>query len=163
MKIFVKILLILFTSFVLLVSINSVFKKGNEIFYRNDSERFKELKKDKPSYDIIFLGTSRTYAHNDPRIIDSITGLSSYNFGVSGANLLEMNLWFDIYLQHHQSPKLVVLDLYLNAFDIAKKPFFDSLWQKYPHSQKDSDVPGRPPTNQRASRCPRACFGWVWP
>lgn len=125
MKISIKITLITIITAAVLSLLNFIYKIGYEKIYWNHNEQFDELTKNKPNYDIIYLGTSRTYVHNNPRVIDSITGLSSYNFGIVGANLLEMNMWLELYLQNHHRPKLVVLELYLNAFNIEKKPFFD--------------------------------------
>jgi hypothetical protein len=44
---------------------------------------------------------------------------------VEGGNLLETNLWLQVYLQRHRKPKFVILDLVEFAFDIEKRPFFN--------------------------------------
>jgi len=69
------------------------------------------LIKDTTNYDIIFLGNSRVHFGINPFYIDSITKLSSYNFGSGGADAADMRLTSGIYLQQHPAPKLVVISL----------------------------------------------------
>jgi hypothetical protein len=105
--------------------LNKVYLKGHTKYYKHETERIHVLLNKEAYYDVLFIGSSRTHVHYNPQVIDSITHLSSYNFGVEGGNLLETNLWFQVYLQLHQKPKMVVLDLPVFAFDIGKRPFFN--------------------------------------
>ncbi len=50
-----------------------VFEKYNTMFLK------------KNNYNVLFLGSSRTEMHFDPKLFDSITGSNSYNIGVTGA------------------------------------------------------------------------------
>lgn len=84
-----------------------IYGKLNELF--NSS---------KPN-DIIFLGSSRIYHAADPQIIDSITGLSSYNFGLDGIGLIENFMMLTSYLEHHPAPTCVVLNLDLHSLEIT--------------------------------------------
>jgi hypothetical protein len=69
-------------------------------------------------HDILFIGSSRTYYHVNPRIIDSIANVSSFNAGTDGAGLLEMNMMLQCYLKTHPAPKKLVLELSWQAFSI---------------------------------------------
>ncbi|MEP6675111.1 MAG: hypothetical protein ABJA78_08145 [Ferruginibacter sp.] len=68
------------------------------------------LKKDS-SYDVIFVGDSRTHEGINPFYVDSITGLNSYNFGFAGSDGEELKLVSTLYLQSHQHPKLAVITI----------------------------------------------------
>jgi hypothetical protein len=125
MKFWQRIILIVGISATVLFILNIFYQKGHRRYYRHETARMNVLL-DKNFYaDILFIGSSRTHVHNNPRIIDSITHLTSYNFGVEGANLLEMNLWLQVYLQKHTRPKMVILDLPAFSFDTDRRKFFN--------------------------------------
>ena len=96
------------------------------LLYRNGYEKYNvvELKKMNETlngsryHDVLFVGSSRTFYHVNPRIIDSITGLSSFNAGTDGAGLLEMNMILQSYLKTHEPPKQLILELSWQAFSI---------------------------------------------
>jgi hypothetical protein len=104
--------------------LNMAYEKGQRKFYQHETQRFNVLLGN-ASYDVLYIGSSRAHVHYNPKITDSITGLSSYNFGVEGGNLLETNLWLQAYLAAHPKPKLILLDIPLFAFDIDQRPFFN--------------------------------------
>jgi hypothetical protein len=79
----------------------------------------------KSYYDILFIGSSRAMHNFNPRIVDSLTGMTSYNAGIDGANLLEMNLVLNCYLKNHPPPKIIFADIAINSFAIKKLPFFN--------------------------------------
>jgi len=49
-------------------------------------DKFNEVFHQKNYHELIFVGSSRAECHFNPRVFDSITGLNSYNIGVSGSN-----------------------------------------------------------------------------
>jgi len=57
----------------------------------------------------------------NPRIIDSITGLSTYNAGINGGRLFEFSMVFNGYLLHHPAPKMLVLTLDPWSFELNKE------------------------------------------
>lgn len=124
MKFKKRILLIILIATAILYLLNKAYEAGNRKYYRHEMSRLDVLVDENFYTDILFIGSSRTHVHNNPKIIDSITHLSSYNFGVEGGSLIEMNLWLQVYLQKHRKPKLVVLDLPPFAFDTEKKKIF---------------------------------------
>lgn len=44
------------------------------------------------NYNTVFIGSSRTYRHVNPSVFDSITGLNSFNFGITGVGC-PYNYW----------------------------------------------------------------------
>ena len=125
MKFILKIFLVFVIAAITLTLFNKIYIKGHARYYQHETQRMEMLTGSTAYYDVLFIGSSRAHVHYDPKVIDSITHLSSYNFGVEGGNLLETNLWLQVYLQKHPKPKLVILDLVEFAFDIEKRPFFN--------------------------------------
>jgi hypothetical protein len=85
---------------------NSIRK--NEFIFRDDTTR----------YDILLLGSSRMKNTVNPRIIDSITGLNSYNAGASGAHISEIKSILDAYLLQHRPPSYIILALDYFALEV---------------------------------------------
>ena len=125
MRVIKNIILIISIASVILFILNRVYLSGYKKYYRHETERIAVLMDRNFYTDVIFLGSSRTHVHNNPAVVDSITHLSSYNFGIEGANLLEMKLWLEIYFQKHTNPKLVLLDLPAFAFDTQRRKFYN--------------------------------------
>lgn len=101
------------------------YQRGYDKFYSFEKDRMEEIILGKKNHDIIFLGTSRTYHHVNPRIIDSLTQMDSYNAGIDGGNLIEINLALQAYLKNHTPPKLIVADISLLCFAVKRQPFYD--------------------------------------
>lgn len=76
--------------------------------YGFSNTRYKEVKLTK-NVDILFLGSSRSYRHYDPRIF-SKNGYSSFNLGSSAQTFLQTEILVKRYLDS-LSPQFVVLDI----------------------------------------------------
>lgn len=76
-----------------------IFHKYNEMFL--DSTR----------YDVLFMGSSRAEMHYNPRIFDSVTGLSSYNIGISGATPRINFAMLRAFCAKHPTPRYLVYDI----------------------------------------------------
>ncbi|MES2566305.1 MAG: hypothetical protein V4565_05530 [Bacteroidota bacterium] len=77
-----------------------IFNKYNELF----------LEKNK-NYNALFLGSSRAEMHFHPKIFDTITGLNSFNLGISGASPRISYSMLKTYCSRHQTPKYIVLNI----------------------------------------------------
>lgn len=80
-----------------------LYQKLNTIFLQSNS------------YDMIFLGSSRAESHFDPEVIDSITGLQSYNAGLEGASMAFVHTAFKAYLHKSEAPRFAVLNVDLHS------------------------------------------------
>jgi hypothetical protein len=63
------------------------------------------------NYDMLFVGTSRTQVHINPRITDSILQLNTFNAGKAGASSLEVRMLLEAYLTKHQAPKYLIYNI----------------------------------------------------
>lgn len=99
----------------LTVSISSLiffaFIRGYNAYNEHEIEMLREKINGKEKNDIVFLGSSRTYYHMNPRVIDSVTGLSSFNAGIDGAGIHEMKIMFDTYASSHPKIKMLVIEV----------------------------------------------------
>ena len=67
--------------------------------------------KDSTYYDGIYLGNSKVNFGINPYYVDSVTSLKTYNAGMGGAQMTEINFLLKRYLQKHPAPKFVVLSV----------------------------------------------------
>jgi hypothetical protein len=123
---FVKFLsLALFICIGFLQLIFVVFRKGYNTYYAFEQGRLNEIIRGNKYYDVLFIGSSRTYYHINPKIIDSVLNLKSFNAGIDGADLLETTMILKCYLQSHPRPQYVIADLSTPAFDIREASIFN--------------------------------------
>ncbi len=90
----------------------------NNIFYEKfangfSNTRYKEVKQIN-EVDILFLGSSRTYRHYDPRNFAK-EGFTSFNLGSSAQTFIQTEILVKRYLDS-LSPKYVILDIYPGMF-----------------------------------------------
>ncbi len=77
-----------------------IYNKYNELFLEKNN-----------SYDVLFLGSSRAEMHFNPAIFDSMTGLRSYNMGISGASPKISLALLRTYCHQHQKPKFIIFNI----------------------------------------------------
>lgn len=80
---------------------------------------------DSAYYDGIYLGDSRTHFGINPSYIDAALHTKTYNIGMGGASISEINFLATAYLQKHIPPKFAVISIgYSNIFEPEK--FFEN-------------------------------------
>ncbi len=120
MKLSFKILAITIFSFLLSNGIYFILEKGRQKYFYHTYDQFNELLSGNTKYDLLMLGSSRTHLHNNPRIIDSITHMNSYNAGIEGGSLLEMNVVLNGYLEKHPKPAILLVEVSMLSFNTDK-------------------------------------------
>lgn len=95
--------------------------KGLRAYYISTYEKFGEMFVDSTKYDVLLLGSSRVHRNVDTKICDSITGLSFYNGGISGATAFEMYSALEGYLEVHPPPKYLLLGIDLGIMVEKRK------------------------------------------
>ncbi|MFM2018902.1 MAG: hypothetical protein RL007_2558 [Bacteroidota bacterium] len=71
------------------------------------------------NFDILIIGSSRAECQFYPPIIDSATGLHSYNIGMTGAVMPFIAASLEAYLENSKAPKYVVLNMDLHSLGDA--------------------------------------------
>lgn len=123
MKPIIRILLIVIISFAFCQLIFVLMQHGERKYSLHKSSRLNELLQNSTRYDLIFIGSSIVHSNIDPRIVDSICNISSYNAGVEGGNLVEFKMILDAYLVNHPPPEFLMLTLDLASFNLDRKIF----------------------------------------
>jgi len=77
-----------------------IFNKYNELFLKEDNH-----------YDVLFIGSSRAEMHFNPKIFDDITGLNSYNMGISGSSPNVSLSLLKVYCKQHDTPKFLIFNV----------------------------------------------------
>jgi hypothetical protein len=95
---------------------------------RNAGGEFAKLREtflEPQDYDMIYIGSSRAECSFYPPIIDSVTGLRSYNIGMKGATMPFIRASLEAYLVHSKAPKYVVLNIDIHSFTDSPDTVFD--------------------------------------
>ncbi|MBI3519138.1 MAG: hypothetical protein HY062_07250 [Bacteroidetes bacterium] len=77
-----------------------IYNKYNELFLKEGN-----------TYDVLFIGSSRAEMHFNPKLFDAMTGLNSYNMGISGASPKISLALLKMYCHQHQKPKFIVCNI----------------------------------------------------
>jgi hypothetical protein len=85
--------------------------------------------------DVVISGSSRAMVHYDPRILQSVTGLSAYNIGRNGSQTDIQLSVLRAYLRHNAKPKLVLHNLDLFSFEISKDIYDPAQYIPYLHEE----------------------------
>lgn len=78
---------------------------------QNRDNRIGLLLDGKINADIAIIGSSRALNNYSPDIISKQTGLSCYNFGVSGSNILFHETMLDLILQQDHKPQILIYNI----------------------------------------------------
>ena len=100
MKYILRILLVLVIVCLFASLIYEVLSKGQSQ-YRNGYAKYKEMFVDSTLYDVVLIGSSRTHRNINTQICDSVTKLSFYNAGISGARFYEISTVFHAFFYTH--------------------------------------------------------------
>ena len=98
------------------VAYQLVIKADKKYFHSISKNEFLFLK-DTTTYDVLLLGSSRMKNNVNPMVLDSVTGLNTFNAGSSGANAVEVYTILESYLLKHKPPQTVVLALDLFSLE----------------------------------------------
>lgn len=79
--------------------------------YRSDALNFhkwNEVIFDTTNYDLLICGNSRARVFYDPRVIDSVASVNSYNMGMDGHGISNQVPRYYVYLESHPKPMIIV-------------------------------------------------------
>lgn len=98
-------------AFIVALLLDAVISYG--LFHTNahPHQAWREIRSGEYASDIIFMGTSRALEHYDPFIIDSITGLQSYNLGMGGYGVNVELMKYRFYLHYNPQPQYIIYDV----------------------------------------------------
>ena len=137
MKNFVKdIVLFFFIWFAITGFIDLYYTKDIKKQHIREIDTWERILGDSIDANVFILGSSRAMSHYKPSIIDSITGLNCYNFGLDGKTIESDIMLYNILKKHiSEYPKYVIWDIHFNGFDFASK-FGDQQYTPYLFNQE---------------------------
>jgi hypothetical protein len=88
--------------------------------------------------DLLMVGSSRVLVHLDPRIMDSVTGLNSYNAGFNSATIKTCFNIISAAVKYQTHIKAVILNIDYGIFSIEQDPYKDAYY--YPFENNGLDI-----------------------
>ena len=82
-----------------------------------------QLLSDTLNADILIMGNSRALCSYNPAIMEKETGMKTWNIGVSGQPFGISYLRYQLYIQHNQPPKLVIINIDNNELEMIENGF----------------------------------------
>lgn len=112
-------------------------------FYQQKSGKFYRINytMDKTVDELLVFGSSHAAAHYVPDVFEKELGLSCYNAGVAGQQILVHEALQEIVLQR-TTPKIMILDIDIEGF-YEDKSQYDRLADLHPFYYKHADVIGK--------------------
>lgn len=81
--------------------------------------------------EIILIGSSRTLYQLNPKVIDSITGMNSFNFGLNAASIRTSYNVLKYAIRNQPNARMVVLNIDYSMFGVEKDPYKDPYYYPY--------------------------------
>ncbi len=106
-----KIAIFAIAAYLLALGLDCVVSRGLANSLGHPHQAWREIRSGKYASDIVILGTSRALEHYDPSIINSITGLQSYNLGMGGYSVNIELMKYRYYLHYNPFPKYIIYDV----------------------------------------------------
>jgi hypothetical protein len=103
------------------VVVSFFFYKKTALFYSENKifqEKMAYLYDSAARNDVLFLGSSRVFHHIDPRIIDSMCHVDSYNLGMDGLNIAELRMMLYVSISKSKAPRTVVMNVDPSSFKV---------------------------------------------
>lgn len=92
----------------------SLFYSENKVF----REKMAYLYDSAARHDMLLLGSSRMYRHADPRVIDSLCHVNSYNLGMEGLNIVELRMMLYVSIEKSKVPRMLVMNVDPSSFEV---------------------------------------------
>lgn len=84
--------------------------------------------------DVVAVGSSRTWVHINPVILDSILHVNTYNLGMDGSPVNRQVQKYHLFREYNRKPKLIIqnIDVWSLNYRIGyqKEQFFPYFWNK---------------------------------
>jgi hypothetical protein len=96
--------------------LQSALLHGLKTFGRGNVGVMNKVMRGEIDADLLISGSSRAMYHYDPRIVESRTGLKSFNIGRDGTKLQEQLTLLQLYLARYKAPRYLIQNLDLASF-----------------------------------------------
>lgn len=102
--------------------------KGLQQYYNHEYQRQQEILLNNTRYDVLFIGSSRMHSGVNPAVVDSVTGLNTFNAANDGGRIYEIKSTLDAFLVNHPVPDLLVVNIDYTSFNTRQKFFNPTIY-----------------------------------
>lgn len=106
-----KIAIIAVAAYLIALGLDAMISHGMANSAGHPHQAWREIRSGNYASDIVIMGTSRALEHYDPKIIDSITGLQSYNLGMGGYGINVQLVKYHYFCRYNIKPKYLIYDV----------------------------------------------------
>jgi hypothetical protein len=110
-------------------------EQGLRRFDIHKYQKLDEIIEGKSPYTHVFFGSSRTYLHYHPGVLDTMLQASCFNAGTEGALYGETDVLLRQYLLKHPAPKVIIVNIDLAMFVQHDRIFNPSSYYPYLHER----------------------------
>ena len=108
----VTIVVLLLVSFVIDIGVSRSLRHSSAQLF----SPWNDLYADTLNYDMVFLGSSRTYMHYNPEVFDSVLGIHSFNCGLAARGLDAQTAKYHAFCRCHGIPDYLILNFDICSF-----------------------------------------------
>ena len=108
----ITIVVLLLASFIIDISVSRSLRHSSAQLF----SPWNDLYADTLNYDMVFLGSSRTYMHYNPEIFDSVLGTHSFNCGLAARGLDAQTAKYHAFCRSHGMPDYLILNFDVCSF-----------------------------------------------
>ena len=116
---------------ILLFGLNAMINSGLRRIKTSQFGVSNKIVQGKINAEIVISGSSRALTHYDPRIIERMTGYSTFNIGLNGSQTDMQLARLKAYLRHNRKPKLIVQNLDMFSFLTSHEIYDPSQYVPY--------------------------------
>ena len=106
-----KIAIFAVAAYLLALGLDAMISHGLANSAGHPHQAWREIRSGNYPAEIIIMGTSRALEHYDPAVIDSITGLQSYNLGMGGYGINVELMKYRYYCHYNPQPRYIIYDV----------------------------------------------------
>ena len=107
----IKIAIFTVAAYLLALGLDAMISHGLAKSAGHPHQAWREIRSGDYSSEIVIMGTSRALEHYDPAVIDSVTGLQSYNLGMGGYGINVQLMKYRYYCRYNPQPKYIIYDV----------------------------------------------------
>ena len=107
----IKIAIFLVAAYLIALGLDAMISHGLANSTGHPHQAWREIRSGDYVSDIVVMGTSRALEHYDPEVIDSVTGLQSYNLGMGGYGINVQLMKYRYYSHYNPQPKYIIYDV----------------------------------------------------
>lgn len=117
----IKTLKIAFLFYVLFWAIQLVVDQGLRLSKNEKYNEWNKIIKGKINADVVFLGSSRTYKHFNPKVFDKKLKKNTYNLGNNGISLDLQAIRNKAYFSNNTNPKIIIQNVDITCLNKTKE------------------------------------------